>query len=83
MLHRVHAEACNRLIKNSIVCWNYLYLGHKLATLRDAIQKQAVMTTISSHLMLSWAHVDLLGEYNLSNEKLRDSFGLRPSQAAA
>ena len=25
------AEACNRLIKNSIVCWNYLYLEHKLA----------------------------------------------------
>ena len=33
------AEACNRLIKNSIVCWNYLYLEHKLATLRDAGQK--------------------------------------------
>ena len=26
------AEACNRLTKNSIVCWNYLYLEHKLAT---------------------------------------------------
>ena len=33
------AEACNRLIKNSIVCWNYLYLEHKLATLRDVGQK--------------------------------------------
>ena len=33
------AEACNRLIRNSIVCWNYLYLEHKLATLRDAGQK--------------------------------------------
>ena len=21
------AEACNRLIKNSIICWNYLYLA--------------------------------------------------------
>jgi hypothetical protein len=47
------AEACNRLIKNSIVCWNYLYLGHKLATLRDAAQKQALMTAIASHSMLS------------------------------
>ena len=77
------AEACNRLIKNSIVCWNYLYLEHKLATLRDAGQKQALMTAIAGHSMLSWAHVNLLGEYDFSDEKLRDSFGLRPSRAAA
>lgn len=24
------AESCNRLIKNCIICWNYLYLTHKL-----------------------------------------------------
>ena len=77
------AEACNRLIKNSIVCWNYLYLEHKLATLRDAGQKQALMTAIAGHSMLSWAHVNLLGEYDFSDEKLRDSFGLRPARVAA
>ena len=77
------AEACNRLIKNSIVCWNYLYLEHKLATLRDVGQKQALMTAIAGHSMLSWAHVNLLGEYDFSDEKLRNSFGLRPSRAAA
>ena len=77
------AEACNRLIKNSIVCWNYLYLEHKLATLRDAGQKQALTTAIASHSMLSWGHVNLLGEYDFSDEKLRDSFGLRSSRVAA
>jgi hypothetical protein len=25
------AEACNRLIKNCIICWNDLYLSHRLA----------------------------------------------------
>ena len=63
--------------------WNYLYLEHKLATLRDIGQKQALMTAIAGHSMLSWAHVNLLGEYDFSDEKLRDSFGLRPSRAAA
>jgi hypothetical protein len=53
-----------------------------LATLRDAAQKQALMTAIASHSMLSWAHVNLLGEYDFSDERLRDSFGLRLSQAA-
>lgn len=77
------AEACNRLIKNSIVCWNYLYLEHKLATSRDTGQKQALMTAIAGHSMLSWGHVNLLGEYDFSDEKLRCSFGLRPSRAAS
>ena len=77
------AEACNRLIKNSIVCWNYLYLEHKLATLHDAGQKQALTTAIASHSMLSWGHVNLLGEYDFSDEKLRASFGLRSSRVAA
>ena len=27
------AEACTRLIKNNIVCWNYLYLSDKLERL--------------------------------------------------
>ena len=77
------AEACNRLIKNSIVCWNYLYLEHKLATLRDAGQKQALLAAIAGHSMLAWAHVNLLGEYDFSDEKLCDSFGLRPARVAA
>lgn len=68
------AEACNRLIKNAIVCWNYLYLEHKLASLRDPGQKQALMTAITTHSMLSWAHINLLGEYDFSDDKLRDSF---------
>ena len=29
----------------------------------------------------TWAHVNLLGEYDFSDEKLRDSFGLRPARS--
>src|SRR3954447_1121619 len=61
------AEACNRLIKNSIVCWNYLYLEHKLAMLRDAEHKQQLMAAINGHSMLAWGHVNLLGEYDFSD----------------
>ena len=30
------AEACKRLIKNCIICWNYLYLSQKLKTARTS-----------------------------------------------
>lgn len=29
------AEACNRLIKNSIICWNYLYLARQVKKAPD------------------------------------------------
>jgi TnpA family transposase len=77
------AETCNRLIKNSIFCWNYLYLEHKLATLHDAEHRRQLMTAVASHSMLAWGHVNLLGEYDFSDEKLRCSFGLRSSRLAA
>ena len=72
------AESCNRLIKNAIVCWNYLYFEHRLKALADPAEKQALIDTISRHSMISWRHVNMLGEYDFSDERLRDSFGLRP-----
>lgn len=43
------AEGCNRLIKNSIICWNYLHLTHKLAKMKDQKLKDALLKTIASH----------------------------------
>ena len=69
-------EACNRLIKNSIICWNYLYLGHKLDQIDDPEIRQRMLEAIASHSPQSWGHVNMLGEYDFSDEKLRDSIGI-------
>jgi hypothetical protein len=36
------AEACKRLIKNCIICWNYLYLSQKLEEIKDTAQPGGV-----------------------------------------
>ncbi|MCP4288105.1 MAG: Tn3 family transposase, partial [Gammaproteobacteria bacterium] len=72
------AEACNRLIKNCIICWNYLYLSHKLAGTADAQSRENLMRFIETHSPVAWAHINLLGEYDFSDEKLRDSIGILP-----
>jgi hypothetical protein len=72
------AEACNRLIKNTIICWNYLYLSQKLERLSDSNQKDRLLSAISRHSPMSWAHINLLGEYDFSDEKLQDSVGILP-----
>jgi TnpA family transposase len=77
------AESCNRLIKNAIVCWNYLYLQQKLDNLKTEEQKKGLISAIASHSMLSWRHINLLGEYDFSDKKLKDSFNLRSRSLAA
>jgi len=77
------AESCNRLIKNSIICWNYLYLSQKLAMAENDNSRQILLKAISTHSPMSWAHINLLGEYDFSDEKLKDSFGIKPPKMAA
>ncbi len=73
------SESCNRLIKNTIICWNYLYLSDKLVRLEKyPEQRKILLASIASHSVSSWAHTNMLGEYDFSDEKLRDSFNIRP-----
>ena len=75
------AESCNRLIKNAIVCWNYLYLEMRLRTAEPAMRAE-MMLAIKTHSPQSWGHVNMLGEYDFSEDKLIDSFGVLPPKSA-
>ena len=77
------AEACNRLIKNSIICWNYLYLARQIGKAPDAEAKGKLLRLITAHSPMSWAHINMLGEYDFSEEKLRDTLGILPPKKAA
>ena len=71
------AEACKRLIKNSIICWNYLYLTQKLAEIKDPVKREAFLHAVAHGSSASWGHVNLLGEYDLSDERQQDSVGIQ------
>jgi hypothetical protein len=60
------AEACKRLIKNCIICWNYLYLSQKLADLDDAANREAFLKALTHGSAVLWQHVNLLGEYDFA-----------------
>ena len=72
------AETCNRLIKNAIVCWNYLLLEHRLNQASTDELKAEIRAAVANHSVISWGHVNLLGEYDFSDAKLRDSVGIPP-----
>ena len=71
------AEGCKRLIKNAIVCWNYLFLTHKIAEHEDRDTRETWLKSVAAGSVVAWRHVNLLGEYDFSDEKLRDSIGIR------
>ena len=72
------AEACKRLIKNCIICWNYLYLSQKFADIDDPLKREEFLKAVAHGSAAAWAHVNLLGEYDLSEKKFKDSVGIKP-----
>jgi len=62
------AEGCKRLIENSIICWNYLYLSQKLTDTKEKIQKDGMIEIIKNGSIVFWKHINLLGEYNFSED---------------
>jgi TnpA family transposase len=71
------AEGCRRLIKNAIICWNYLYLSQLIAQEKDSERKKELLTTVKNGSVESWRHINLHGEYDFSDEKMEDSIGVQ------
>ncbi|CAN5412926.1 hypothetical protein BH20ACI1_BH20ACI1_17550 [soil metagenome] len=65
---------CRRLIENSVICWNYLYQTHKL-TKADKVEKDELLKAIKEGSIITWRHINFHGEYDFSEEKLKDSVG--------
>ena len=72
------AETCNRLIKNAIVCWNYLLLEHRLNQASADDFRAEIRAAVADHSVISWRHINLLGEYDFFDETLRASVGIPP-----
>jgi hypothetical protein len=57
------------LIENAIICWNYLYLSQKLADATKP-ERDAMIALMKKSSIVTWRHINLLGEYDYSDEKL-------------
>ncbi len=70
------AAGCRRLIKNAIICWNYLYLSQQLHEALTEERRAELLESIKNGSVVSWQHINLHGEYDFSDDKLQDSVGL-------
>ena len=67
-----HSPSC------SPICWNYLYLSQKFAEIDDPVKREEFLHALTHGSAASWRHVNLLGEYRFSEERLKDSIGIKP-----
>lgn len=67
------AVSCKRLIENSIICWNYLYLSKYLRTIKNQREKDIIINAIMKGSIVMWQHINLQGEYNFSDDYLKNS----------
>jgi hypothetical protein len=57
------AEGCKRLIKNCLVCWNYLYLSQKLAETTDPEQRERLLHAIAHGSVMAWGHFGFVANF--------------------
>ena len=67
------ADGCKRLIENAIICWNYTYLSQKVHDASSETEKENLIHIIQSGSVVVWQHINLQGEYDFSDEVLKNS----------
>lgn len=53
-------------------------LEHRLSQASTEELRAEIRAAVANHSVISWEHINLLGEYDFSDEKLRDSVGIPP-----
>jgi TnpA family transposase len=70
---QIRVESCKRLIANSIICWNYMHLTNVLLKEESDTKRREMLDVIKNGSVVSWEHINLQGEFNFSEELLKES----------
>ncbi|KAA6439893.1 Tn3 family transposase [Dyadobacter flavalbus] len=70
------AEGCKRLIANAVNTYNLLLLSEKLVAVESEQDRQILLKKILATSTHSWAHINLVGEYDFSDGKDYKTFDL-------
>jgi len=60
------ANNCKRLIQNSVILWNYLYINKKLQQAKSQIQKDEIIEALKNSSIVHWSHINFYGIYDFT-----------------
>ncbi len=66
------STACQVLLQNSIILWNYLYLSNLIIETPNKEQRSIIIKSIGEGSVITWAHVNLRGEYDFTRRAEND-----------
>ena len=52
--------------------------SQKLTEMDDPQRREAILNALTYGSAVAWQHVNLLGEYDFSEERLQDTVGIKP-----
>jgi TnpA family transposase len=65
------ANNSKRLIQNSIILWNYLYLTKKLQQAKNQTEKYEIITAVKTSSIVHWQHINFYGTYDFTSYSKR------------
>ncbi|MEN9523746.1 MAG: hypothetical protein RL065_2123, partial [Bacteroidota bacterium] len=65
-------DVCRRLIQNTIIAWNYLYMSNEIFKVNPAERKQLIKA-IEESSPVRWKHINLHGTFDFSKEALHNA----------
>jgi TnpA family transposase len=67
-------EGAKRLVQNSVLAWNYLYVSKRIATAKSYYEKSRIVSLAQSGSPIFWKHLNFYGNYDYGSESLRCKF---------
>jgi TnpA family transposase len=61
--------ACNILIQNCVILWNYLYLSKIMVNLADPEEQKKMFANIARGFIMNWRHINFRGEFDFFKYK--------------
>ena len=66
------AIMCKLILQNAIILWNYLSLSEHIINTPDVEEQQEIISAIRKGSVITWAHVNLHGEYTFTPPSAND-----------
>lgn len=66
------ADVCRRLIQNTIIAWNYLYMSNEVLKGKP-IERKTLIKAIEESSPVRWQHINLHGTFDFSKEALHNA----------
>ena len=65
------ANNSKRLIQNSIILWNYLFITKKLQQAQNKNEMKEILKALKNSSIVAWSHVNLYGQYDFQSYSKR------------